>query len=252
MKLYKPAEVIEAFNSYMAANDDFEAVDADAIDAMTPAELDAYRQAGLEHAADLRARALGHLRFRFAISHDEAEKILKAGLPPPPAEPSGKKKRKMTFSMVEGSSETGSIVRESLEDIYYRQLELAAGMIHCGEINIVIEGRQMLRKAAGILAKAENNRLGARVNNTEVAKRPRLKTRSTMKARIMEAMAKSHRDGRQFKDFMAAWRKDPIDGLRLDYLRDSDKYRVTDEHGGDGHAEYTFGTLEKNWSKSKA
>jgi hypothetical protein len=87
--------------------------------------------------------------------------------------------------------------------------------------------------------------------------RPRPGALSSIRDRVLAQMKLRRADNVSFKEFLAEWQLDALDGLRLEELAAGEKYRVADENTltgqiGAGEQVYTFSTLQKMYSESLA
>ena len=88
----------------------------------------------------------------------------------------------------------------------------------------------------------------ARAQKRTAARHKRPASMSKIAAAIREVMRPYRGDEIEFKNFISAWEREPLGGLRLTADETDMRYTVDDENGDVGTASYTWGSLSKMYS----
>ena len=163
---------------------------------------------------------------------------------------------------VEHYRNSGRATEEEMPELEELEQKINTGLDHAANSDYRRLAALMLfiGHGWGFFESAEGwqNNLSARFSNQAKASKDRLGGRSELKAKILALMAKYKANDTDFSTFMSAWRREPLEGLRLERVgnaeREQDqKYRVIDDSPGSGGSEkeYTYKTLQSTlWAQS--
>lgn len=141
--------------------------------------------------------------------------------------------------------EDGSVSELPLEAVALQWLEETCRMFTSEELRWRAMANQRLKKIARIVAAAD----ALQVHRAIVSKRPRPGRKSSLRARVIEAM-KTNCGDYTCKEFLDGWEQSPIDDLVLAFDRPTQSYVVEDERAGDSTS-YGLSTLERMYSEAR-
>ncbi len=140
-------------------------------------------------------------------------------------------------------------LKESAENICYMvELQSDRGVDH--ELSEILNTRWTAFVVQGSAYRTYHDLPKERAQKSKSARLERPGAKSPLADAIRAAMKSHKASGQSFKDFMQMWGLGHLDGLRVESDGHGKNYMVLDENGDLGSRTYTWGTLEKMYSKS--
>jgi hypothetical protein len=130
-----------------------------------------------------------------------------------------------------------------LIEVFAIQIRQAVAMARMDDPGLQERGEAKIYELAAKLAKQQEFIFQSKVN----AALPRPTRKSPVTKRIIKLMRQARTNAMSYKDFLAAWLKEPQDGLRIIFK--DPHYAVDDENEAGGRpAEYAPATLAGYWT----